>query len=104
MPHAGWKRGWVVAVGIELGGTDIKGAIVSDAASSLMLDPIVASAERNTLTGMFEHTREVVQVRAIAFDPSRPGTLRNGIVTSNPDDRCKRALLSHRVPTTSLFR
>ena len=35
--------------------------------------------------GMFEIAREVVQVRAIAFDPSRPGTLRRGIVTTTPD-------------------
>ena len=38
-------------------GLSTKDVIGISAAGNIMLDPIVASAERNTLTGMFEHTR-----------------------------------------------
>ena len=36
---------------------------------------------------LFEHRREPIQVRAIGFDPSRDGILRDGIVTNTMADR-----------------
>lgn len=36
---------------------------------------------------LFEHQRQPVQVRAIGFDPSRDGVLRDGIVTNTSTDR-----------------
>ena len=52
--------------------------------------------------GMFEHTREVVQVRAIGFDPSRDGVLRDGIVSNTPDRRRRsfQSLRNTRDPAT----